>query len=304
MSRRQAFATVLVGKSILLREGLARILRSANFRILASVSCASDLQLSKLQPLRPLFLIVHTGDDFDAAVEEIEFFKELHRSGRIAIVADHYRLEELVAAFRAGANGYFVDVMTCDAFIKSIELVMMGETVFPPAFLSFVLDPEGDRRDEAGPRQDTNRTNVVTAEEGIAPQLSPREKSILRCLIQGDSNKCIARKIDIAEATVKVHIKAILRKIRVNNRTQAAIWGMNNGSLARLANNKSPHLGADVNKRLPKPAGEIPEIKPVETTIPLGVINHEANHVDMPGAGQLIRKGLELKTEGMIRLRK
>jgi two-component system nitrate/nitrite response regulator NarL len=52
----------------------------------------------------------------------------------------------------------------------------------------------------------------------------------LRCLIEGDSNKAIARKNDIAEATVKVHVKAILRKIRVSNRTQAAIWAMNNDS--------------------------------------------------------------------------
>ena len=61
-----------------------------------------------------------------------------------------------------------------------------------------------------------------------APQLSPREKLILRCLVEGDSNKSIAKKIDIAEATVKVHVKAILRKLRVHSRAQAAIWGMKN----------------------------------------------------------------------------
>ena len=65
----------------------------------------------------------------------------------------------------------------------------------------------------------------VTPEDALAPQLSSREKSVLRCLIKGNSNKCIARKMDIAEGTVKVHVKAILRKIRVHNRTQAAIWG-------------------------------------------------------------------------------
>src|SRR6202011_5848984 len=146
MRRRQsfAFATILVGKSILLREGLARILRSANFRILASVSCADDLLPSKLQLDQPLFLVVHTGDDFDTAVEQIERFRDQHPGGRIAIVADHYRLNELVSAFRAGANGYFIDVMTCDVFVKSVELVVMGETIFPPAFLSFALDPEND----------------------------------------------------------------------------------------------------------------------------------------------------------------
>ena len=245
MRWRQSFATILVGKSILLREGLAGILHSADFRILASVSCADDLLASKLQQQQQLFIVVHTGDDFAAAVEQIELFRARHPGGRIAIVADHYMLDELISAFRAGAHGYFVDVMTCDAFIKSMELVMMGETIFPPA-LSFVLDPEGDHLGEEGdhlgeavPGDENNQAILVTTDDTFAPQLSPREKSILRCLIEGDSNKCIARKIDIAEATVKVHVKAILRKIRVHNRTQAAIWGVNHGSPTRPANNNS-----------------------------------------------------------------
>jgi two-component system nitrate/nitrite response regulator NarL len=58
--------------------------------------------------------------------------------------------------------------------------------------------------------------------------LSPRETSILRCLARGASNKLIARDIQITEATVKVHVKAILRKIGVANRTQAAIWATTN----------------------------------------------------------------------------
>jgi len=233
---------------------------------------------SNLHP--PLFLVVHTGDDFDAAVEQIELFRGRHPGGRIAIVADHYRLDELVSAFRAGANGYFVDVMACDVFIKSIELVMMGETIFPPAFLSFVLDPEGDRLGEAAPRDENNQAILITAENTLAPQLSTREKSILCCLIEGDSNKCIARKIDIAEATVKVHVKAILRKIRVQNRTQAAIWGMNNGSVIRLANNSSPPSTSDVSKRLPNPVEVISEIKQIGTSVPPGAIGHDANCVN------------------------
>src|SRR5260370_5820389 len=145
MRRQQSFAIVLVGKSNLLREGLARILRSANFRIVASASCAEDLLPSKLQLHQPLFLIVHTSDDFDTAVEQIELFRDQHPGGRIAIGADHYRLFELISASRAGANGYFADVMTYDAFIKSMELGMSVETVFPQAFLSVVLEPDGNR---------------------------------------------------------------------------------------------------------------------------------------------------------------
>src|SRR5258708_28520813 len=158
MRQRQSFAIILVGKSILLREGLARILRSASFRILASVSCADDLVPSKLQVHQPLFLVIHTGDDCDAAVEQVKLFRNQYPGGRIAIVADHYRLSELVSAFRAGAHGYFVNVMACDVFIKSIELVMMGETLFPPAFLSFLLDPEGDPLAQGPPGDATNPT--------------------------------------------------------------------------------------------------------------------------------------------------
>jgi two-component system nitrate/nitrite response regulator NarL len=52
---------------------------------------------------------------------------------------------------------------------------------------------------------------------------------ILRCLLNGDSNKMIANHLNITEATVKVHLKSLLRKINASNRTQAAIWALNNG---------------------------------------------------------------------------
>jgi DNA-binding NarL/FixJ family response regulator len=301
MPRQQYFATILVGKSILLREGLARILRTANFRIVASVASVNDLLPSKPQLHQPLFLIAHTGDSFDAAIEQIGIIRDRHPTGRIAIVADRYRLGELVSALRAGANGYFVDVMTCDVFIKSIELVMMGETIYPPAFLSFVLDPEINHLDEAVPRdeQEQEQAILIATEDMVAPQLSPREKSILRCLVEGDSNKSIARKIDIAEATVKVHVKAILRKIRVQNRTQAAIWGMKNGSPAP-ANNKSSLSTADVNKLLSKPVGMISEIKQIEGPISPGVIIHEANNVEVSHIEHVIRKDIERKIGGRL----
>src|SRR5258705_4307680 len=292
MRQRQSFAIILVGKSNLLREGLARILRSASFRILASVSCADDLVPSKLQVHQPLFLVIHTGDDCDAAVEQVKLFRNQYPGGRIAIVADHYRLSELVSAFRAGANGYFVDVMTCEVFVKSIELVMMGETVFPPAFLSFILDPEGNPLRQAAPRDENDQAILVGTDNTLAPQLSTREKLILRCLIEGDSNKCIARKIAIAEATVKGHVKAILRKIRVQNRTQAAIWGMNNGTVTRLANNISPPSTFDVRKPLPNPVEVISEIKQIGASPPLAAIGHGANHVNVPHIDRLIRKGI------------
>ncbi len=291
MWRRPSFATVLIGKSVLLREGLSRILRTANFRVQGSVSCADDLIPSTLQRHQPLFLIIHTGNDFDSTVEQIELLREHYPNGRIAIVTDHYRLSELVSAFRAGANGYLLDVTTCDAFIKSIELVMIGQTIFLPALLSFARNAETASLGETEPRRENDRAILLkkedatadeaTAEEATAPQLSPREKTILRCLIEGDTNKCIARKIDIAEATVKVHVKAILRKIRVQNRTQAAIWAMNNGPLTHSKDTSSkdtssPPAISEAGKRPPSPGEAI-----AEAPAQLCVVTRDTNQVEI-----------------------
>ena len=262
MRKRHSFATTIVGKSSLFREGIAKILPPTNFRIIASVSSADDLP-EKIEADHPLFLIVHTGDGFDFMTGQIEFLRDNYPDGRIAIVADRYRPDELVSAFRAGANGCFADVMTSDVFIRSLELVMMGETVLPPAFLSYVVGPQEAPLSDDSPGVDDNETILVTEIDDPAPQLSPREKLILGCLIEGDSNKAIARKMDIAEATVKVHVKAILRKIRVHNRTQAAIWGMNNGSQSGVTSAIAPPLSPAMAKQLPgfmRPSSQIEQI--------------------------------------------
>ncbi|MDH2355972.1 response regulator transcription factor [Bradyrhizobium sp. SSUT112] len=228
MRRRQSCETVLIGKNVLIREGIAKILHAANFHIPVSASSPEELPHS-LQAEKLTFLIVHTGDGFNQAIAQIGFVKDRYPDARIAILSDNYRPVDLASAFRAGANGYFVNVNSCDAFIKSIELVTMGETVFPPAFLSFALDANRER--ETAEPSECEQAILAVAEDAIVPQLSAREKAgRASCLIEGDSNKCIARKINIAEATVKVHVKAILRKVRVQNRTQAAIWGMNHRS--------------------------------------------------------------------------
>ena len=79
-----------------------------------------------------------------------------------------------------------------------------------------VLGHEEHRSDDHEP---------ILAADQIVPQLTRQENPILGCLVEGESIKSIARKINIAEATIKVHVKAILRKLRVRSRTQAAIGG-------------------------------------------------------------------------------
>ena len=330
--KREPIATVLVGPSALLREGLARILSAAGFRILASASGVDDPVLSSLPQEQSILLIIDVSDDFDTALGQIESFKQRHPQGRVAVLAHQQQLTEMVSAFRAGANAYLVKVATCDTFIKSLELVMLGVTLLPPEILTFIsdrpdrsrngraaghnghaADDEDDADDEhadddddddggddgemVGTEVGTNE-HVPQAKSSDTPRLSARQQSILRCLILGDSNKAIARKMAIAEATVKVHVKAILRRIRVHNRTQAAIWAMSNGPFISAKDDASPAL-----EKLPVepfPSLDVAQVlsaghKNGSTSLPTLKLKG-ASHVALPSIVRLV-KGIGRKND-------
>jgi two-component system, NarL family, nitrate/nitrite response regulator NarL len=261
-----SIGTALIGPSTLLREALAHILSDADFQILASAPRLDDSVVASL-PQENALLIIEAGSDINATIRQIETFAGHRPGGRVVVLAHKLELPEMVLAFSAGANAYLVSVAAPDVFIKSLELVMLGETFLPPSLLSLLSNKENapedgngkpdhnaqpeyegpttdDRADDAN---DDDTDDDAEAERETLPKrdsygvwrLSARQRLILRCLINGDSNKTIARRIHITEATVKVHVKAILRKIRVHNRTQAAIWAMNHRSFIPAKENQS-----------------------------------------------------------------
>ena len=227
--RRRPFPTVLIGPSSLILEGITRILAPTPFRVIASASSFDNLSLDLLPTDERILLIIDAGDNSVASIDQIKLFKGRYPTGRIAVLADHYQANDVMSAYRAGANACLFKVATFDVLIKSLELVMLGETIVLPAILSVIATddhaPEPSVHGDASPRETADE--LIKGESALVPNLSAREKCILRCLLEGDANKVVARKVDIAEATVKVHVKAILRKIRVQNRTQAAVWAIN-----------------------------------------------------------------------------
>ncbi|MER9977120.1 response regulator transcription factor [Mesorhizobium sp. M0085] len=241
MMTRQSFITVLVGPSELLREGVSRILNEEDFRVLFSTASVNDLLQKPLPHHRSILLIIDIGGaDAEAEFAQIAEFKAIYPASHVVALADHCRTTDIVSAFHAGADGYLTKIAAYDTFIKALELVMLGQTVLP-AETSMVIEsirqgskdePIADELPEVEGKLDSRDQELVI--------LSNRENCILRRLIHGESNKAIAREINIAEATVKVHVKAILRKIRVRNRTQAAVWAMNHGMLTRPSGNGAP----------------------------------------------------------------
>jgi two-component system nitrate/nitrite response regulator NarL len=222
-----------MGDNELLLEGLKRILVDANFCDEATVTGIDDMFSVVLAEDRPIVLIINIGEDYRSVLEQVQLLKTHRPTVRVCLLDGHSKLddEDIVAAFRCGANAY-CPRPTCDNLLKSLELVMDGEAILPATTLSHILREKGLTVGCEIERSATVKISPIACVEtpGIhSPRLSTQEQCILRCLIEGDSNKIIARKHDITEATVKVHVKAILRKIRLNNRTQAAIWGINNG---------------------------------------------------------------------------
>src|SRR5258708_37534346 len=143
-SMKRPFATVLAGQTPLLREGLAHILGTADFRIVASVASVHDLAPGTLTQHQSILLIIDCADNLIATAEQIQLFKEQYPASRVAMFAYNYRLAELMTAFEKGANACFAKTVTHDAFIKSLELVMLGETILSPDPLSMLHNAESE----------------------------------------------------------------------------------------------------------------------------------------------------------------
>ena len=141
-------------------------------------------------------------------------------AARFVILADAFDPGTVSAAWGAGVHGFCLSTHNQDVLVKSLELVMLGEPVLPATIVLPIagIDAHNTHRESAGDSM------VENANGHQSRKLSCREAEILTCLTEGAPNKVIARKLNLSEATVKVHVKAILKKIGACNRTQAALW--------------------------------------------------------------------------------
>ncbi len=200
----------LISSNDLSREGLNAILLREGFEVIYSDSDLSSFRAGNIST--PLIFIIDldTKRDLLAAVQSIT---SNYASAYVAVLADEFDFECTLNCYKAGARGYIVKSTSSKPLITAMQLIALGERYFPSEVLE-VLQGEG-----------FSRSREASVEEVLADaKLSPRELDVLCCLMAGYPNKVIARQLDVCEATIKVHVKAILRKLNVNNRTQAAIW--------------------------------------------------------------------------------
>ncbi len=138
----------------------------------------------------------------------------------LALISDHKDRAEVTAALRHGVCGFFPSSLEPGLARYAFGFVLAGGTYFPPLILK---------------QLSIGGAEVDSREGDLTVSLTPRQLDVLAVLREGKSNKLIARDLLLSEATVKVHVRQIMRKLGAVNRTQAALTGYDaaNASYAR-----------------------------------------------------------------------
>jgi two-component system, NarL family, nitrate/nitrite response regulator NarL len=211
---------ILVDRNTLFREGLARIFANSSYKIEASASSLGELRDFRIKGSQPLLLLVGLDVDPAGTLGMLQEIKAQFSSCRIVVLADNFVSDHASIALRSGVDGFLLKAISFEELQRSLDVILSGKTVF-----SRGLDLFGSQWE-----QKLVKLPEIGAESN---SLSGRETEIVQCLVRGEPNKAIARRFGIAEATVKVHVKAILRKLNASNRTQAAMWALDNQRLFR-----------------------------------------------------------------------
>ncbi|MFN4281072.1 MAG: LuxR C-terminal-related transcriptional regulator [Alphaproteobacteria bacterium] len=211
----KTIATLIIEGNRLFREGLKNLLRGSQFDVQREADSLASAKAFMAGGFLPDLVILDFSDSDERVAGNIRHLRETLILTRIVVLTYSLSATKLSKALEAGADAYLLSDMSSEALIQSLALTMLGEKVFPTNLAKLLIDGHID----------LSGKDKAFASGG----LSAREVEILRCLANGDPNKLIANRLNITESTVKVHLKGLLRKINVCNRTQAAIWAVGQG---------------------------------------------------------------------------
>lgn len=205
-----ASISIAITNSII-REGLRRIFTDADFEVSESVSALEELNLGLPEEEVQHILVVERELLQDNCTAIVETMQHDHPEMRIIVLTGAFDFDEMVALYAAGAYAYFPDNVPYLSLVAILQMVSNGQKVAPPEVIDFLVSlPAATRHAAPAP-----------AIEAFG--FRDRELRVLEHLALGQPNKAISREMGINEAAVKAAVKAILRKLGVENRTQAAV---------------------------------------------------------------------------------
>jgi two-component system, NarL family, nitrate/nitrite response regulator NarL len=209
----------------LFRRGLVALLaQDGRFSVVGEAGDAGEAQRAAARLLPDLILLDNHLPGVKG-IDAVAGLKEAAPMARVLMLTVSEDQDDLAAGLRAGADGYLLKTIDTLELADSVARAAEGDTVISPEMMGKLVGLL---------RAPPPAPLAVAAPAPIAPDdpihsLSPREGEILRLLAHGSSNKLIARELDIAETTVKIHVQNLLRKLGLSNRVHAAVYATERG---------------------------------------------------------------------------
>jgi len=206
---------LLIDDHPLLRRGITQLLELEDDMELAGEASNAAEGLSQALALEPDLILLDLNMPDVNGIETLKQLREAGVEARIVIftVSDHE--EDVVAALRAGADGYLLKDMEPEDLLKQMHQAAVGRMVISERLTALLAEALRNNK----PSQSTPDYHSLT----------PREQQILKLIAAGLSNKMIARRLDISEGTVKVHVKHLLKKLSLRSRVEVAVWAVQQG---------------------------------------------------------------------------
>lgn len=203
----------IVDDHSLMREGLAKILQmESGFEVVKKASDGMEF-VSEWEEKKEIDVVLL--DINLPQLSGIEVLRKIRKSGediKVIMLTIHDDREYLLESLNAGANGYVLKDAQSDDLIRAIETVYNGGSYVHPSLAGELFHEMNRQR--------------IRKENGAGNTLTRRESEVLRLIAEGQSNKGISDKLHISEKTVKNHVSSILRKLNLQDRTQAAIYAI------------------------------------------------------------------------------
>ena len=253
----ERIATLIIEPRSLVREGLVSLMASHSYHVIGGVGSAADIDSSFVADVPRLVILGPLPAE--GAAPAASRIRKLWPDTKIVLLFERASSTDYQNWQASEIDGCIPLSVSPDVLVGTLQQILDGD-------LKILVHEAASRSVIALPSARPPIAPVVTHEEArtgafdgsfsirVRHGLSEREEQVLRDLIKGLPNKTIARKRDIAEATVKVHLKSILRKIRMANRTQAAIWALENGYGAQDLHPELPRLEATQPLEAPRQA--------------------------------------------------
>jgi NarL family two-component system response regulator LiaR len=209
---------MLVDDHVVVRKGLRALLDREPGIDVSGEAEDGEQALRSLDRLRPDVILMDLEMPGMGGIEATRQIAQAHPDVHIVVLTSHAGEHDVLPALKAGALGYVLKHSAPEEVLHAIRQAHLGETVLHPSIARMVL-------------QELHRP-LAARQPRTADPLSERELDVLRLIARGLSNQEIAEQLVVGEATVRSHVSAILRKLQLASRTQAALYALREGLAA------------------------------------------------------------------------